>query len=148
MKRSNLLLILFLLAVSAIVVLPRVALPRIMRPAIPARLANTDSYFAYPRATLVAESNGGKVSVELSRNFIHPSAYQPAPRFCGGHYLPGGTLVEWQLVRKTEHGDVYLITTQRPGAESVVTPVLFAGAAKTLVATNDLTVRILAHATE
>jgi hypothetical protein len=104
---------------------------------------DTDHYFVFPRATLVAESGKGKVTSELSRNFAHPTPQQPEPKFSSGHEFQNGIAVNWQFLRKTEHGDVYLVVMKRPGSKSRPVPVLFTGSEQTVFATNDLTVRIL-----
>jgi hypothetical protein len=104
---------------------------------------DADSHFAFPRATLVAESGNGKVTAELSRNYAHPTPKQPEPKFSSGHEFGNGVAVNWQFLRKTEYGDVYLVVTKHPGSLSKPIPVLFTGTDQTVIATNDLIVRII-----
>jgi hypothetical protein len=104
---------------------------------------DSDRYFAFPRATLVAESGKQKVTAELSRNFAHPTPQQPEPKFSSGHEFSKDVSVHWEFLRKTEFGDVYLVVIKRPGSPSDPVPVLFRGSEQTVIATNDLTVRIL-----
>jgi len=108
----------------------------------PKTLPNRDRFFVYPRATLVAKSGSGSVVAELSRNYSQPTKEQSEPHFSSSHEFQNGASVGWELVRRTEHGDVYLIITQRPHAKEVVTPVLFSGRKLIVLSADDLTVEI------
>ena len=108
----------------------------------PLTSAETDHYFVYPRATLVAKSGRDSLVSELSRNYSQPTKAQPEPHFSSGGEFQNGASVGWELVRRTEHGDVYLIFTQLPHAKPVVTPVLFCGRKLIVSSADDLTVEI------
>ena len=104
---------------------------------------DTGRLFAYPRATLVAKSGGGSVVAELARNYSQPTKEQPEPHFSSGTEFQNGASVNWELVRRTEQGDVYLIITKRPHARQIIAPVLFSGRTLTVLSAGDLTVEIL-----
>ncbi|MCD6049268.1 MAG: hypothetical protein K0Q55_671 [Verrucomicrobia bacterium] len=113
-----------------------------VQPSIGAEI-DTDRYFAFPRATLVTESNGAKVTTELSRNFAIPTSPQSEPKFSSGHKFENSVTVQHEFLRKTEYGDVYLVVVVRPGSPDNPIPVLFRGTEQVVIATKDLTVRIL-----
>lgn len=101
-----------------------------------------DRFLAFPQAFVVLESGGTQTIEEVSRKFI-PAPTAQEQKFRGAHTFADGTFVQWDMVRKTDYGDIYLIVTERPGSEPVAKPVLFAGAPQTIVATKGVTVRIL-----
>ena len=106
-----------------------------------------DSYFNFPRATIIMESGKTKSVVECSANhtFPIPPGPNPEPYFGSGMVFANETGIEayWEFVRKTDYGDVYLIIVDRPNKPEAVTPVLFAGKAQTIISTNDLTIQML-----
>ncbi|HWF19003.1 MAG TPA: hypothetical protein VG754_07025 [Verrucomicrobiae bacterium] len=104
---------------------------------------NPDSYFAYPRAAIVIESGKTKSEAECSKTYSVPTKQDMEPHFRSGTEFEGGISVDWEFVRQTEFGDVYLIAIDRPGKPQNVVPVLFKGKAQTIISTNDLSVMIL-----
>ncbi len=117
-----------------------------LRLGIGAEVVDTDSYFAFPRATMIAESHSAKVTEPVSRNFVHPTSPQTKPSFSSGHKFETGAEVQWEFLRKTEYGDVYLVITKLPGASRKAVPLLFDGTEQTVIETKDLIVRILPKA--
>ena len=105
---------------------------------------STDHYFAHPGARIVVKWKNNECTAELThtRNAHALDPKHPESTFRGGcgHDDDG---VFWEFVRKTEHGDVYLIKRGRPVREQVITPILFRGKEQTVIATADLTVQIL-----
>lgn len=108
---------------------------------------DTARYFAFPRAVIAIETADIKTIADCSGCFSQPTANQPEPKFSGGHKFTNGTLsgtvVTWELVRKTSHGDVYLIVVTQPDKSESVTPIVFTGKALSIITTSNLTVRIL-----
>lgn len=101
-----------------------------------------ESYFAFPRAVISMNGPDEQVISDCSSCIIR-SHSQPEPRFSDGHKFKDGTWAKWELVRKTEYGDVYLIVVERPSITVTVTPVLFGGKTQTVFLTTNLTINIL-----
>jgi len=102
-----------------------------------------DSDFMYPQATLVVESGSSKEILSIARYSFIPSNGSSCVQHAGGISFDTGAAVTWELVGKTDHGDVYLFMLQRPGMKEEVTPILFKGVAQELAQFADLRVELL-----
>ena len=105
-----------------------------------------DSDFMYPQATLVVESGSSKETLSIARYSFIPSNGSSCVRHAGGISFDTGAAVTWELVGKTDHGDVYLFMLQRPGMKGMkeeVAPILFKGVAQELAQFADLRVELL-----
>jgi hypothetical protein len=106
-----------------------------------------DSDFMYPQAILVIESGSTKQTLSIARYSFKPTGGSSCVRHAGGIAFETGAAVTWELVGRTDYGDVYLFMIQRPGMKGMkkedLTPILFKGVAQELAQFPDLRVELL-----
>jgi hypothetical protein len=108
---------------------------------------DVSKYLNYPNTTLVAASKteGSRIVVPIAANFDRPKKKNSAPRFYSNssNDVTDDVSVDYEMFKKTDYGDLYLLVIHRKGQKDVPYPVLFSGSAQTIVDASDIKVELL-----
>ena len=98
--------------------------------------------FCYPHATLVMTASDQRSATIFAKNALQPNDGS-SPTFRGSDLVPPDARLAWELVRKTDYGDLYVFVLRKPGQKDSAFAVLFSGTSQTIVDKPGVKVELL-----
>jgi hypothetical protein len=108
---------------------------------------DVSQYLNYPNTTLVAtaKAESSRIVIRIADNFDQPKKKHSPPRFYSNSIteITDNVSLDYEMFKKTDYGDLYLIIIHRSGQKDVPYPVLFTGSTQTAVDAPDVKVELL-----
>ena len=113
-----------------------------------AKRLDVSQYFNYPNTTLVVTTKEEPYSLQImpiAGNFEKPKKTNSAPRFNSGMAMPiaNHITLRYEMLTKTNNGDLYRFVIHRSGQTNVVEKALFTGSPQTIMDDPDFRIVLL-----